>query len=267
MKDRPRRNSAVTGPYGHFLDDKIKGGYFRIKIDRTVRSCRKRQPPMRNAIAKEPERRDAPPRAAKDERRDAIVAIAHEAFLANGYAGASMSAIAARLGGSKGTLYNYFASKEELFAAVIERKSEQFLSFLYDAEIEGSDLRNTLTNFCRHFLELALAEDSIATFRLVSAECARFPEIGHTLYKTGPLRGREHMRRFLERARNAGQLRSDADIELASEQIFALCLFGIHQRRLWLVTPVPSSEEIRTQVEGAVSTFLRAFGALESAAA
>jgi AcrR family transcriptional regulator len=216
---------------------------------------------MRNAMGKETKRRDCPPRAAKDERRDAIVAIAHEAFLANGYAGTSMSAIAARLGGSKGTLYNYFASKEELFAAVIERKSEQVLSFLYDAEIEGGDLGSALTQFCRRFLELALAEDTIATFRLVTAECARFPEIGHTLYKTGPLRGREHMRRFLARAKDAGQLTGDADIELAAEQIFALCLFAIQQRRLWLVTPMPSSEEIRRQAEGAVATFLRAFGA------
>jgi TetR/AcrR family transcriptional regulator, mexJK operon transcriptional repressor len=213
------------------------------------------------AMGKEMERRELLPRPARDERRDAIVAIAHEAFLANGYAGTSMSAIAARLGGSKGTLYNYFSSKDELFTAVIERKSEQFLRALYDAEIEGGDLRSALTQFCLRFLELALADDSIATYRLVTAECARFPEIGHTLYTTGPQRGREHMSRFLARAKHAGQLRSDADVELAAEQICALCLFGIHQRRLWLVTPTSSPEEIRTQAEGAVSTFLRAFGA------
>ena len=218
---------------------------------------------MKIEMGKEGEggQRPAATRAAKDDRRDAIVAIAHEAFLANGYAGTSMSAIAAKLGGSKGTLYNYFSSKDELFAAVIERKSEQFLSFLYDAEIEGSDLRATLTHFCRRFLEVALADDSIATYRLVSAECARFPEIGHTLYKKGPMRGRQHMRCFLEHAKNAGQLRTDADIEMAAEQIFALCLFGIHQRRLWMVMQLPTAEEIRLQAEGAVSTFMHAFGA------
>lgn len=257
----PVVNPSMTEPYGHFLDSYIKEDYLLIKIDRTVRSCGKRQPRMSKPMVKEPERRDAP-RAARDERRDAIVAIAHEVFLANGYAGTSMSAIAAKLGGSKGTLYNYFSSKEELFTAVIERKSEQLLSFLYDAEIEGGgDLRSTLTQFGRRFLELVLAEDSIATYRLVTAECARFPEIGHTLYKIGPQRGREHMSRFLARAKDAGQLRHDADVDLAAEQICALCLSGIQQRRLWMVTPMPSQEEIRAQAEGAVSTFLRAFGA------
>ena len=40
-----------------------------------------------------------------------------EAFLAEGYAETSMSSVAAKVGGSKATLYNYFKSKEELFAA------------------------------------------------------------------------------------------------------------------------------------------------------
>ena len=52
-----------------------------------------------------------------DAKRRAIIAVAREAFLARGYAATSMSEIAANLGGSKGTLYNYFRSKEELFGA------------------------------------------------------------------------------------------------------------------------------------------------------
>ena len=52
-------------------------------------------------------------------RRETILEIARDMFFTEGYAAVSMSAIAARLGGSKGTLYNYFASKEELFSAVM----------------------------------------------------------------------------------------------------------------------------------------------------
>src|SRR5579871_1168537 len=54
-----------------------------------------------------------------DARRRAILEVGREVFLAQGYAAASMSEIAAKLGGSKGTLYNYFRSKEELFSAFI----------------------------------------------------------------------------------------------------------------------------------------------------
>ena len=45
------------------------------------------------------------------------MSVAREVFFEHGYSATSMSAIAARLGGSKGTLYNYFRSKEELFEA------------------------------------------------------------------------------------------------------------------------------------------------------
>src|SRR5262245_44391850 len=95
----------------------------------------------------------------KDDRRDAIVAIAHEAFLANGYAGTSMSAIAARVGGSKATLYNYFKSKQDLFIAVVEGLCGQFDSLLDEAEIEGSgDLRTSLSRFGGYLLEIVLSE-------------------------------------------------------------------------------------------------------------
>src|SRR5437763_16491787 len=57
-----------------------------------------------------------------DRKRRQILDVAREVFLEEGFAAASMSTIAARLGGSKGTLYNYFKSKDELFAAYVERR-------------------------------------------------------------------------------------------------------------------------------------------------
>ena len=63
------------------------------------------------------------PKTKRDLRRETtrseILQIAGDMFLDVGFAGTSMSAIAARLGGSKGTLYNYFESKEELLEAFV----------------------------------------------------------------------------------------------------------------------------------------------------
>src|SRR3546814_15841215 len=55
----------------------------------------------------------------RGERRSAIVAIAQQAFSEQGFGGTSMSAIAARMGGSKATLWAYFPSKKDLFAAAL----------------------------------------------------------------------------------------------------------------------------------------------------
>ena len=70
-------------------------------------------------------------RPKKDERRANIMAIAREAFLHDGYAATSMSQIAAKVGGSKATLYNYFASKKDLFFAIIDSESSQVLGHLF----------------------------------------------------------------------------------------------------------------------------------------
>jgi AcrR family transcriptional regulator len=203
-----------------------------------------------------------PAKGGKDERRDSIIKVAREAFAEDGYAGTSMSSIAARLGGSKGTLYCYFKSKEELFIAVVEKKCEKILAMLNAAEIEsGGDLRATLKNFGEHFLELILSDESIATFRLATAECARFPEIGRAIYNSGVRQNLHRMTEFLTHAKELGQLRSDADVTVAAEQFLDLCTAGIHRRRLWNVTPAPTPKEIRSNITHAVSTFMRAFGA------
>lgn len=202
------------------------------------------------------------PRAGKDERRDAIVAIAKEAFLEFGYAGTSMSCIAARVGGSKATLYSYFKSKEELFVAVVEKKCQQIQHLLNEAEMQsGGDLRATLTNFGEHFLELILNDESIATFRLAVAESARFPEIGRALYNSGVKQSLARTAAFLQHAKEAGRLRSETDVAVAAEQFHELCVGGIHRRRLWNVTSRPSGEDIRAHVGHAVDTFMRAFAA------
>ena len=203
-----------------------------------------------------------PTKSAKDERRDAIVAIAQETFIANGYSGTSMSAIAARLGGSKGTLYNYFKSKEELFVAVVEKKCAQILGMMNEAEIKsGGDLRATLADFGEHFLELVLNDDSIATFRLAVAESDRFPEIGRAIYNSGINQNLRHVTEFLRHAKEGGQLRSGVDVAVAAEQFLDLCLSGIHRKRLLNVVPMPGRAEIRARVKDAISTFTRAFGA------
>jgi AcrR family transcriptional regulator len=200
-------------------------------------------------------------RSPKDERRDAIIAIGEASFAEHGYAGTSMSAIAARLGGSKGTLYNYFKSKEELFIAMVEKKCAQLRGFLAEAELEsGGDLRAGLTRIGTGFIGLVLLPETISTYRLVTAECERFPEVGRALYDSGVRENQRRMVEFLEHAKQAGQFRKDADTVVAAEQFFDLCLSGIHRRRLWNITRHPTESEMRANVANAVNTFMRAFG-------
>ena len=59
-------------------------------------------------------------RARAGPKRQEIIRIATELLEERGYERTSMSEIAARVGGSKATLYAYFHSKEQLLRAVLE---------------------------------------------------------------------------------------------------------------------------------------------------
>jgi AcrR family transcriptional regulator len=63
----------------------------------------------------------ARPTRARQRTRDALITAAMGVFARDGYAGASVDAIAAQAGYTVGALYSNFATKQELFLAVFER--------------------------------------------------------------------------------------------------------------------------------------------------
>jgi AcrR family transcriptional regulator len=193
----------------------------------------------------------------RDERRDAILSIAREVFMEEGYAAASMSAIAARIGGSKGTLYNYFRSKAELFVAVIQSQCDLQQNQLFD--LPDRDLRTFLLQLAGRFARLMLSEEVLTIHRIVVAEATRFPEIGEALYEAGPKRGKARLVSYLREAMAEGRMKP-ADPERAAEQAMELALAGLYRRRLWNVGPPPTDAEIDANIEAGVATFMAAYG-------
>lgn len=66
----------------------------------------------------------------RPSRWDDVVAAAAKVFRARGFAAASLDEIAGNLGMSKGSLYNYVSSKEELLEAVVGPPAEEILTTL-----------------------------------------------------------------------------------------------------------------------------------------
>jgi AcrR family transcriptional regulator len=62
----------------------------------------------------------------REEVKEKIVGAAFTLFIRKGYHGTTMGEIAESLGVTKPALYQYFPSKEDLFAAVAERARQEF---------------------------------------------------------------------------------------------------------------------------------------------
>ncbi len=176
-----------------------------------------------------------------------------------GFAAASMSAIAARVGGSKGTLYNYFKSKEALFAAHIQRHCAWQQEAMFALVTPDSDIREALTHFGRSYLASVFSEFSLRNFRLVIAEAERAPEIGQAFYEAGPLSGVTRLAGHLERWAREGQL-SLIDAVGAAHQFIGLCQNRLLKARLCNAVPELNAEGLDADVTAAVATFLAAFG-------
>jgi AcrR family transcriptional regulator len=194
-----------------------------------------------------------------DARRRAILDVARAIFLQEGYAAASMSNIAARLGGSKGTLYNYFRSKEELFAAFMTDMCEGVANALFDnlPDFEG-DLRPALVKAGEGFVGLILSEPLVAIHRLIIGEAGRFPELGRIFYENGPKRGETRLGAYFQGAIDAGLLRPGDPVAMG-KRFKQLVISDLQDRRLWGVLGEPAPDEIRARVAEGVDIFLAAY--------
>ncbi|MGH6958533.1 MAG: TetR/AcrR family transcriptional regulator [Caulobacteraceae bacterium] len=200
--------------------------------------------------------------ARADAKRRAILEVAREAFLDGGYAATSMSVIAARLGGSKGTLYNYFRSKEELFSAFLTEMCQERANAAFDSLPpigEGRSVRESLIELGLSLMQFLMLEEFIAVHRLVVAESGRFPEIGRLFYEAGPQRGERRFAEYFEAAMAAGRVPRD-DPRMVGQRLKDLVMSDVYLRRLWGVLPEPTAAELRAHVTRSVDIFLRAFG-------
>lgn len=114
-----------------------------------------------------------------------ILEAATALFLAEGYGATTIEAVAARAGVSKRTLYDRFADKGALFAAVVHGIIGRIRPPPHVPLIEGATLREILQRLARLMLQAVLAPEALALHRLVSAESTRFPELPRAVHEDG----------------------------------------------------------------------------------
>lgn len=201
-----------------------------------------------------PSRREA----RREERREAILEVATRYFLDHGYAGTTMSGIAASLGGSKGTLWSYYASKELLFGDVLDRATKSFRTQLGLVLNRDEPLEDALLQVCNRFLERITDCSAVALHRLVVGEAGRFPEMGRIFYERVLQRVHQPLSRFIAAAMERGELRRDDPSE-AANVLTALCMADCHQQLVTGVIDRLPPERVEKLAGGAVEKFLRAY--------
>ena len=163
-----------------------------------------------------------------------------------------MDDVLGAVGGSKRTLYQHFASKEDLFASIIASASDRTLS-AFQPEGAG-DLRQILVDLGTRYLGMLVSRDGLAVYRAMVSEAAHLPNLTNTFFETGPGRLRDALVAIFRVHNRAGGTRV-AHPEDAADHFIGMVRGNLHLAAL-MRNEIPPPELIARMVEGAVHTLL-----------
>ena len=187
-----------------------------------------------------------------------ILEAARRVFMTDGYGAASMDAIAKAAGVSKATVYAHFAGKDQLFAAIIAERCLAHSAIPELDDIERATPEEALRALGRNFADLVLSPEVLDLYRIVVSETARFPELGRTLYETGPKRGIARLAEYLQRLSDRGLL-DVPEPHIAARQFFGMIRSDLYLRRLFNISDAEVGITVEQMVGSSVEMFLRAY--------
>ncbi len=180
-------------------------------------------------------------------------------FLEQGFDAASMGEIARRAGVSKGTLYVYFKSKEDLFETIFEEESRAQVERIFSLDPDDHNVESVLTTLGHAYVKYLCQPERLSALRTVMSIAGRLSDIGQRFYEAGPATGIARVRIYLDAQVAAGVLRVE-DTEIAAAQLLDAYQSTMFKPMIFADAPAPADERIDHVVGIAVKTFLAAYG-------
>ena len=157
----------------------------------------------------------------KDARPEEITAAALTLFVEKGYANTRLEDVAAQAGVSKGTLYLYFANKQELFKAVVREglvlPIAEIGGLIDQHEGKAFDL---LSMILRGWWQRIGSTPVSGIPKLIVAEARNFPEIAEFYLAEVVQPGLDAMIRIIDKGIAAGEFRR-VDARHVAQLVFA----------------------------------------------
>ena len=176
--------------------------------------------PIKKALNAKRERR-------KEARPGELLDAALDLFVEKGFAATRVEEVAARAGVSKGTLFLYFQSKEDLFKAVVrENISGRFRQWGEEFEtFEGSTA--DMVSYCMHvWWERVGATKASGITKLIMSEATNFPELAAFYQQEVIQPGQVLIRRILQRGIDRKEFRP-LDLNYAVYSLIAPMIYLI----------------------------------------
>ena len=150
----------------------------------------------------------------KEARPQELLAAALDLFVERGFAATRLDDVAKAAGVSKGTLYLYFSSKEDLFKAVVR---ESIIPLIGEAEGMIGEFDGTSEELFRTVITTWWQSMGMTKLsglpKLMMAEAGNFPELARFYQEEVVNRGEKLVATMLERGMQRGEIRP-VDLEI-----------------------------------------------------
>jgi AcrR family transcriptional regulator len=165
----------------------------------------------------------------KDARPQEILDAALEVFAEKGFAAARMDEVARRAGVTKGTIYLYFPSKEELFKSLVQEAIGGTLAQVaaYAENFDGS-ARELLSSVLRAIGTVLRTSNRIVLPKIILAESGNFPELVRFYRFEIIEKGMALFRGIVQRGIAQGEFR-----DVAPDHAARLCIAPLLLGALW----------------------------------
>lgn len=193
--------------------------------------------PDLDAAGAPPADTDSPRRRRKDARPQELLDAALDLFVEKGFAGTRIEEVAARAGVSKGTLYLYFPSKEELLKAVIRHNLS--LTIAQGGDLAASFEGNTsdlLAALAQTWWERVGETQASGIFKIIITEMRNFPEFAE-FYRAEVIEpGCNLVESVLQRGIDRGEFRPVPLMDTAHALIFPMLMLCLHKHSIGACT-------------------------------
>ncbi|HXG39424.1 MAG TPA: TetR/AcrR family transcriptional regulator, partial [Candidatus Limnocylindrales bacterium] len=177
-------------------------------------------PPAAGPSPEAPIRRRGRPRSDRVHR--AILDAARELLIEEGYAGWRLERVAARAGVGKATIYRRWPTREDLALELLLELASPHLA-IADLGDTRRELLAAVMNAIRALTETPFGP----VIRALLSQIARNPALGDPFRSTVVQARRTEIRRVIERGIARGDLRPDADAEVATELLVGPVYFRL----------------------------------------
>lgn len=195
-------------------------------------------------------------RRRKADRPDEIVAAAFEVFGEKGFAAARLDDIAARAGVSKGAIYLYFTTKEDIFQAVVEQGVAPNLQNLATlATANPQNFPDLVRGFAGMMAHMASTTPLGGILKMVIGEARNFPELARVWHDRLIVPALSALSAAIAAAQARGEIRP-GDPRLYAVSLISPLLVGVIWRETF--TPIGAAPfDLPALMEQHVETLLR----------